>query len=189
MKVAMVKPIWVTIGGARWPVLFNLWSIWQLEELFSPEGDPLKSGLRGFIEAQKRLSVWDVDVLTAFLWAGLLHESPGLTVEDARDLLDQASPQELVRLPSALQEALARAIISEPAEGGGEPWSWEVAIAVWVKEWGRSEAEFWQATFRTIRTISDGLAKLYRSTRQSGSTTQAPADGYSLFDLLSLRGR
>lgn len=189
MKTAMVKPVLATIGGAKWPLLFNLGSIWRLEELFSPDGNPLQSGIRGFIEAQKRLSVWDLEVLIAFFWAGLLHESPELTLDDARDLLDQASPDELVRLPAAILEALGRAIGTGSAEGyGGEPWSWDVALAVWIKEWGRSEEEFWQATFSTIRTISDGLAKLYKSISK-GTGPDAPPDGYDLIELISPRRR
>lgn len=184
----MTEPASLPIAGTAFPVLFNLWAVRKLEERYSPVGDWLESGLQGFIQAQTKLAAGDIDALAAFLWAGLLHDSPSLTFDDALGLLDEAAPGELVTIPAQMMKAVLQAVGRKNGGGGGEPWSWSVAMAAWVSEWGRSEQEFWLATFRTIGTISDGRAHLYRKAGQ-GSQVQAPSEGYSLLDLLSMKGR
>lgn len=188
--MATTEPTTVMIAGAPWRVLFTLHAVRKIEERYSPVGDWMESGLQGFLEAQERLAAGDIDALAAFLWAGLLHESPATTFEDVLDLLDEAGPAELAVLPGRLLEALHQCVGRPSRKSGrGEPWSWPVALAVWVSEWGRSEAEFWQATFRTVAAISDGRAQLYDAARKGTASASAPADGYSLFDLLTLKGR
>jgi len=53
--------------------------------------------------------------LRALVWAGLLHESPGLTLEEAGDLIDKADSIEDVT------DAVSRAIEAALGKKGDEP--------------------------------------------------------------------
>lgn len=179
------EPVTVRFAGSEWPLIFDFWAIRKLGQRYAPEDSSL-DWLKGVMV---KVANGDLDAICGCLWAGMLRENPVLTFDEVSALLDKASFADLVALPKQILEAMQEAYGSPgQAKGSGEPWDWEVALAVWVKEWGRSEAEFWRATFRTFTSISNGLSKLYEKAKQSGHT-QAPSEGYSLFDLLSLKGR
>jgi len=180
------EPSTVQFAGSTWPLIFDFWAIRKLGQRYAPEDTSL-DWLR---ELMAKVAAGDIDAMCGCIWAGMLRENPSLTFDDVLALLDEASFSDLVALPEQILAAMQDAYgIPREAGGNGGPWDWEVALATWVKEWGRSEAEFWRATFRTFTSISNGLAKLYEKASQGGASTRAPAEGYSLFDLLSLRGR
>lgn len=169
-------------------------AIRQVEAHYAEGGNWLESGLQGTQQAQRDLAAGQIDTLAVFLWAGLLHYAPDLTPEQTLALLDEATPAELALLPLHVQGALAASFPDKPEEeqGGGKPWDWAMAIAVWVTEWGRSEAEFWATTFRTFAMMSDGRARLYESAKKGeDGVVQSQAEGFTLEQLLTMgrRGR
>ncbi|MBY6278407.1 hypothetical protein [Symbiobacterium thermophilum] len=180
------EPSTVRFAGATWSLIFDFWAIRKLGQRYAPEA----TNLDWLKELMAKVAAGDIEAICGCLWAGMLRENPALTFEDVLALLDEASFADLVALPEQILTAMRDAYgAAGQAEEQGEPWDWEVALATWVKEWGRSEEEFWRATFRTFASISNGLAKLYKSTTKTGAGVQAPAEGYNLLDLLTLRGR
>jgi hypothetical protein len=53
--------------------------------------------------------------LRALLWAGLLHESPDLTLEDAGELMDKASSLEEVA--EAVVKAMEKSVVKSREDG------------------------------------------------------------------------
>jgi hypothetical protein len=180
------EPYAIRIGGCEWRVSFNLWALRKLEERFAPNGE----GLEGTQLGQMELAAGQVDAAAVFLWAGLLWDDQGITIDDALALLDEAAPAELAEIPGQLLEALRRAVPDKVSDedGDGAPFDWEMALAVWVSEWGRSEPEFWQTTLRTFGSISNGRARLYKTaTSASGSASAGGYDEMDLDELMSAR--
>jgi hypothetical protein len=175
----------VRFAGSAWPLIFDFWAIRKLGQRYVPEDTGL-DWLRGLMT---KVAAGDIDALCVSLWAGMLRENPTLTFEETLTLLDEAAPFELVTLPAQILGALQEAFgVPESTDGDGSPWDWEVALATWIKEWGRSEEEFWRSTFRTFTSISNGLSRLYERSRQ-GTDIEVPPEGYSLMDLLTKKGR
>lgn len=181
-----VRPTPVTIGGCQWPVLFTFQAWWELQRRYGSIQAVLQAGSKG-----------GQTMAAAFLWAGLLHSDPSVTEEDIRDLLNEATVVELMQLPKDLMAALLRSLpdrSEKTLDGGGEPWDWDVAKAVWATEWSQDPDRFWQSTFREFHSLSNGRAKLYESARQKrgdggSGQVQPPAEGYTLLDMLTWRRR
>lgn len=177
---------YVRIAGSNWPLIFDFRAIAALQQRVFP-GD---ADLNRLQDVMVRVDADDIDALTVCLWAGMLREMPTLTFEETLTLLDEATPGELVDLPTQVLGALREAFGDANRGSGGDssPWDWEMVLAIWIKEWGRSEEEFWRATFRTFRSISNGLSRLYEKARHD-SNMQTPPEGYNIMDLLTMKGR
>lgn len=178
-------PATITVGGCQWPLVLDMRAVYFIEQRYRPGGN----GLDGLTQAQTDLAAGLIEALAVFAWVGLLHENPRLTFAEALSLLDEATPAELAALPLAVMTILRDGFGASDTKSSGAPWDWEMALAVWIKEWGRSEAEFWAASFRTFRAISNGLSRLYESAKQTAGQ-QGKAEGWSLHDLMAMqRGR
>lgn len=177
----------VRFAGSTWPLVFDFRAIRKLGQHFAP-GD---AGLGWLRDVMGRVSSDDIDALTACLWAGMLRETPGLTFDETLALLDEATPAELVALPHQVLGVFYQAFGESAGSGGGDsdPWDWEMALAIWIKEWGRSEDEFWRATFRTFTSISNGLSRLYQKAEKGQSGSSQHSEGFSLMELLTMKGR
>jgi hypothetical protein len=173
--ISLVKPLPVTAGGAQWPVLFTFRAWWELSRLYG--------GMEAALEAGSRI---DQAMAGRFFWAGLLHDSPDLTIETVTGMLDESDLAELDQLPLDLVEAVR---VSSPerqgdGEGGGDPWDWDQARAVWATEWGQHPDDFWRLTFRDFASYSDGRSKLYKAAQKDASNDKEPVDVEDPRDLI-----
>jgi hypothetical protein len=154
------------VGGTQWPVLFTFRGWYPLTQRYGSVNSALQA-----------LTSGDQEAVDVFWWAGLLHDSPGLDLDDAAALLEEAPLGELIALPGALLQAVRDSLPVDSGDGSGDggPWDWEVAEAIWSTEWGQDSDRFWDLTFREFHAKSNGRAKIYARS-QGGISDSAPVD-------------
>jgi hypothetical protein len=155
IKRVTVSTTPVTVAGATWPVLFTFRGWYPLVQHFGSVADALEA-----------LASSDEEAVGRFFWAGLLHDMPDLTLEEATAVLNTARLAELLALPAALAAAI-RVAAPTGSGSGGDEWDFKVAEAAWM-EWGQDAGKFWDLTFREFSDKCDGRAKLYERAKDGG---------------------
>jgi hypothetical protein len=151
----------VRFGDSDWPVLFGMGALRRLGAKVAPDDDALD----WLPEHLQALASGDVRALVLTLWAGM--EGRPDDPADLLDLLGEADPGEFELLGETvtrlLQDSIQTKTETEQARESGQPWSWNVAEAVWSTEWGQSAEKFESTTLAQFTALSNGRAVLYAS--------------------------